>query len=238
MRQTIKLNAAGQVDYQQKIILSTVCSMDLRYYPMDKQWCTLTLSSFEFYIDEVTYDWLEGDQIHQNKGNFQITATLPQFDLTKIIHGRHIDQECNPDEHEFDTESMCDLRQMLDMRFEFKREFLATYFTSVLPAQVMVVIAGAGTYITPHAVSARASIGITTILTTLTLIQSVQRSSGNRSYLTVRDVKIIKCSGSIGQIFCYVSVYCNGYLSLDVVFLCIFSYFSVHLCELSSNDKK
>ena len=113
-----------------------------------------------------------------------ITATLPQFDLTKIIHGRHIDQECSFDEFEADTESTCDLRQMLDMRFEFKREFLATYFTSVLPAQVMVVIAGAGTYITPHAVSARASIGITTILTTLTLIQSVQRSSGNRSYLT------------------------------------------------------
>ena len=144
--------------------------------------------SYISYVDEVMYDWIETEKEHKNDGNLIFTTTLPDLKLEHIVHDHHDDLECRPSNKTFTlNEDDCDFKKVLEMKFEFRR-YLSAYVTSYVPAMVMVLIAGLGTFITPHAVAARASIGITTILTTLTLIQSTKRSSGNLSYMTALDI--------------------------------------------------
>ena len=49
IERSLKISAYGQVDYQQKIILSTVCAMHLKYFPMDRQMCGLSMTSFNYH---------------------------------------------------------------------------------------------------------------------------------------------------------------------------------------------
>ena len=62
------------------MITTTVCPMDLENYPMDTQTCSLVLSSFGHYNEELFLFW-DGESYLYN----DTTATVTQFKLMDVI---------------------------------------------------------------------------------------------------------------------------------------------------------
>ena len=91
------------------------------------------------------------------------------------------------------NEPNCEYKFFLTLEFEFKRMFMSVFFTSYLPAMVMVILGGMATFIDPKSSPARVTLGITTVLTISTVIQGVKTLLPQVNYLTALDVYLWVC---------------------------------------------
>ena len=82
----------------------------------------------------------------------------------------------------------CDYKFFLILEFEFKRMFMTVFFTTYLPAIVMVILGGMATFMDPKSSPARVTLGITSVLTISTVIQGMKSMLPQVNYLTALDV--------------------------------------------------
>ncbi|KAI6229258.1 Lgc-35 [Aphelenchoides besseyi] len=59
-RSLLRLQADGQILYSRRVSVVSECSMDLSYFPFDKQVCKLGFESYGYTADQVTYSWSHG----------------------------------------------------------------------------------------------------------------------------------------------------------------------------------
>ena len=207
----MRVRGAGIVDYTTKLSTTTLCEMELYYFPLDRETCNITIQSFGYYDHEVSLRWDELQQHEYIFANKELLHAMPKFSL------KHYSLAVsNKTMHEQIAENITVIRSknQLVIQFEFERYFISVFFHSYFPAQIMVVLAGLSMWVDANSVPARIGMGVTTILTISTLIQGLKSSLPKVAYLTALDIYLWVCFFFVFSATCE---YCllNYWMTLD-----------------------
>lgn len=72
----LRINKNGEVLYSIRISLVLACPMDLKYYPLDKQNCTIEMASYGYLDEDLKFIWKELNPVQIAK-----PLNLPRFTL-------------------------------------------------------------------------------------------------------------------------------------------------------------
>lgn len=167
----LRIFGDGSVLYSIRISLVLACPMDLKYYPLDKQNCTIQMASYGYLEDDLKFIWKENDPVQINK-----PLTLPRFRLER-----------------FET-AFCTSRtstgaySCLRVDLIFKREFSYYLIQIYIPCCMLVIVSWVSFWLDPNAIPARVSLGVTTLLTMATQISGINASLPPVSYIKAIDV--------------------------------------------------
>ena len=167
----LRINGDGAVLYSIRISLVLACPMDLKYYPLDKQNCTIEMASYGYLDDDLKFIWKEKNPVQINQ-----PLTLPRFTLET-----------------FNT-AFCTSRtatgaySCLRVDLIFKREFSYYLIQIYIPCCMLVIVSWVSFWLDPNAIPARVSLGVTTLLTMATQISGINASLPPVSYTKAIDV--------------------------------------------------
>ena len=156
----------GSVEYNRKVRLKTPCSPNVILFPFDVVTCTLVLSSFGYTSNEVSYRW-KGEAIHIDETNNNVDH------LGFYLLGKSIQQYDIP----YADAKYSALKTVVYLKRKFSAYLMQVYF----PAALIVILSWTVFWINLHATPARASLGVTTVLTMLTL--ATQSTSQNAKHV-------------------------------------------------------
>ena len=194
----------GDVNLWTKMTATTSCKMDLRFFPMDTQNCRITFYSFRYSNDEVVLVW---NQL-KNQLYAASSATLNSFRL--MHHNQSVmstefsgcpkNQTWTPGFDHENGPASCLSKYYLVHEFEFRRYFFSVFVMCYVPALTMVLIGGLGTFVDPKSSPARVMLGVTSILTIITIIQSTKAQFPMVNYLTALDIYLWTCFLFVGSV--------------------------------------
>lgn len=167
----LRIKGAGEVLYSIRISLVLACPMDLKYYPLDKQNCTIEMASYGYLDEDLKFIWKEVDPVQIAK-----PLNLPRFTLET-----------------YDT-AYCTSRtttgaySCLRIDLIFKREFSYYLIQIYIPCCMLVIVSWVSFWLDPNAIPARVSLGVTTLLTMATQISGINASLPPVSYTKAIDV--------------------------------------------------
>ncbi|XP_077992210.1 glycine receptor subunit alphaZ1-like [Glandiceps talaboti] len=171
-----KVYPDGLVIYMFRISMTLACNMKLYNYPMDSHTCLLTMMSFAYDSDELLLTW-DGET-----GMHPIAEEIPQFQWTNVEYVQEISDHMNLRK-----------RSKLTVKFAFSHEMTYFIFTAYIPTTLLVMVSWITFWLRPDATPARAALGATTILTTVTQFTSARRTLRGVSYVTGIDVWLATC---------------------------------------------
>jgi len=167
----LRIKGEGQVLYSIRISLVLACPMDLKYYPLDKQNCTIEMASYGYLDEDLKFLWKEINPVQIAK-----PLNLPRFTLET-----------------YDT-AYCTSRtttgaySCLRIDLMFKREFSYYLIQIYIPCCMLVIVSWVSFWLDPNAIPARVSLGVTTLLTMATQISGINASLPPVSYTKAIDV--------------------------------------------------
>lgn len=167
----LRIKGEGQVLYSIRISLVLACPMDLKYYPLDKQNCTIEMASYGYLDEDLKFLWKENNPVQIAK-----PLNLPRFTLET-----------------YDT-AYCTSRtttgaySCLRIDLIFKREFSYYLIQIYIPCCMLVIVSWVSFWLDPNAIPARVSLGVTTLLTMATQISGINASLPPVSYTKAIDV--------------------------------------------------
>ncbi|KAM4703194.1 gamma-aminobutyric acid receptor subunit delta [Rhinophrynus dorsalis] len=174
----IRLQPDGVILYSSRITSTVSCDMDLTKYPMDEQECVLDLESYGYSSEDILYQWSENqDQIH---GLDKIE--LAQF---TIINYTFTNDPMNV--------KSAGRFPRLSLHFRLRRNRGVYIIQSYVPSILLVAMSWVSFWISQSAVPARVSLGITTVLTMTTLMDSARSSLPRASAIKALDVYFLIC---------------------------------------------
>ncbi|XP_052794683.1 glycine receptor subunit alpha-2-like isoform X2 [Mya arenaria] len=172
---------SGKVHYSVRITATLKCSMNLRKYPLDHQFCYIMMESYGYSTDNLVFEWnpipLEIDR----------SLSLAQFDLGEI-ETRRCDKSYIGDTDGNIVNYTCIL-----MQFELIRNF-GYYITQIyIPSILIVILSWVSFWLDIDAVPARISLGLLTVLTMTTQSAGARSSLPKVSYIKGIDVWMAVC---------------------------------------------
>ncbi|XP_054153951.1 glutamate-gated chloride channel-like isoform X1 [Oppia nitens] len=167
----LRIYPNGNVLYSIRISLVLACPMDLKYYPLDKQTCSIQMASYGYTTDDLVFLWKEGDPVQITKN-----LHLPRFTLEKYLTS-YCTSRTNTGEY-----------SCLKVDLQFKREFSYYLIQIYIPCCMLVIVSWVSFWLDPNAIPARVSLGVTTLLTMATQISGINSSLPPVSYTKAIDV--------------------------------------------------
>lgn len=189
----------GFVIYSIRLSLTLSCMMDLRFFPMDDQTCSILMESYGYSIENVALRWKTNEPvIFVLDDNDE--QTLPQFYFYKPLETKG----CFSD-NSFNTKFSC-----LEAKLFFRRS-LGFYMSQVfIPSMMIVILSWISFWIHVDAVPARVSLGVICVLTMTT------QSSGIRSSLPVVSyIKAIDIWMAVGLLFVFAALLEYAYINVQ-----------------------
>ncbi|KAM9299044.1 gamma-aminobutyric acid receptor subunit delta [Gastrophryne carolinensis] len=174
----IRLQPDGVVLYSSRITSTVSCDMDLTKYPMDEQECLLDLESYGYSAEDILYHW--SDKQEQIHGLDKLE--LPQFTIAGYSFTKEI----------VNFKSAGHFPR-LTLHFQLKRNRGMYIIQSYVPSILLVAMSWVSFWISQSAVPARVSLGITTVLTMTTLMDSARSSLPRASAIKALDVYFLIC---------------------------------------------
>uniref|UniRef100_A0A0K0G239 Ligand-gated ion channel 50 (inferred by orthology to a C. elegans protein) n=1 Tax=Strongyloides venezuelensis TaxID=75913 RepID=A0A0K0G239_STRVS len=157
------------------------CTMDLKMFPFDRIECRLTFESYSFNRDEVRLLW------HSNAVTMMEKVELPDFDLIGwTTHRKQMDY----------PNGVWDRAQV---NFTFARRYGFYLFQSYFPTSLTVISSWVGFFFDVRSVSARITLGVSSLLALTFQFGNVLRHLPRVSYIKCLDVWMIF---SVIFIFC------------------------------------
>ncbi|KAH9405328.1 hypothetical protein TYRP_001175 [Tyrophagus putrescentiae] len=192
----LRLHSNGDIVYSTKVSMKASCSMDLRYFPVDQQKCSLDFGSFGKTTDEVIYQWKNETPVEFSK-----EIELPSFLL--IGYNKHNGTE---------TTSLGEFSKLY-LEFVIAR-YIDFYLSQVyIPAALVVIISWVPFWLNRDS-QARVALGVTTVLTMTTLTTTLNSDFPKISHLTALDVYLFVC---FAQVFLSLIEYATiGYFDVKV----------------------
>lgn len=163
----------GRILSSTHFTVTSSCPMDLVYFPMDYQICSIVLESYGYDEKRVTYEWNAatltkfGEKAFRLLKNYQLKSYRQSKGLGEYTTGNF-------------TSLICELVFSRYVSYYM----LKTYF----PIALNVVISWFPFWMDGRANYERVSIGVAIILTTTSLVHSIQESSPNVFYITAMDI--------------------------------------------------
>ncbi|XP_068085894.1 gamma-aminobutyric acid receptor subunit beta-like [Anabrus simplex] len=171
----VRLNGDGSITYGMRFTTTLACMMDLHYYPLDSQNCTVEIESYGYTVSDVVMYWKD----RPIRGVEE--AELPQF--TIVGYGT------NDRKEKLATGNY----QRLSLSFKLQRNIGYFVFQTYLPSILIVMLSWVSFWINHEATSARVALGITTVLTMTTISTGVRSSLPRISYVKAIDIYLVMC---------------------------------------------
>ncbi|XP_064482175.1 gamma-aminobutyric acid receptor subunit beta-like isoform X5 [Ornithodoros turicata] len=173
----LRINAGGEVFRSIRLTVTASCPMDLRYFPMDRQACTIEIESFGYTMKDIRYRWSEGD----TSVRIAKEVELPQF---KVLGHVQKAKEVALTTGNY-SRLVCEIR--------FARSMGYYLIQIYIPAGLIVVISWVSFWLHRNASPARVALGVTTVLTMTTLMSSTNAALPKISYVKSIDVYLGTC---------------------------------------------
>uniref|UniRef100_T1IP40 Neurotransmitter-gated ion-channel transmembrane domain-containing protein n=1 Tax=Strigamia maritima TaxID=126957 RepID=T1IP40_STRMM len=170
----VRLYGDGYVAYGMRFTTTLACMMDLHYYPLDSQNCTVEIENGYTVLD-VVMNW-ENVPVRGVE-----EAQLPQVTI--------IGYETTDRVEILATGSY----QRLSLIFQMQRNIGYFIFQTYLPSILIVQLSWVSFWINHEATSARVALGITTVLTMTTISTGVRSSLPRISYVKAIDIYLVMC---------------------------------------------
>ncbi|XP_067133557.1 glutamate-gated chloride channel-like [Centruroides vittatus] len=167
----LRIYPKGDVLYSIRISLVLSCPMDLKYYPLDKQICTITMVSYGYTKEELIFIWKDDDPIQLIKN-----LHLPRFTLERY-ETDYCSSRTNTGEY-----------SCLKVDLLFKREFSYYLIQIYIPCCMLVIVSWVSFWLDQNAIPARVSLGVTTLLTMATQISGINSALPPVSYTKAIDI--------------------------------------------------
>ncbi|XP_031559202.1 gamma-aminobutyric acid receptor subunit beta-1-like [Actinia tenebrosa] len=163
----------GTVWYSQRMTVVATCMMYLLNYPMDKQYCSISIESFGMNTDELFLFWVS--PTYKDSIVIADEVTLSQFALdeysaTKILAS-------------YPTGSFT----ILKVTFLIRRKKFYYVVQTYIPTMLITILSWVTFWIPRNSPPARVALGITTVLALTTLIFGIQSSMPRVSYVKAID---------------------------------------------------
>ncbi|OQV20541.1 Gamma-aminobutyric acid receptor subunit beta-like [Hypsibius exemplaris] len=173
----VRLSGDGSVEYGMRFTTTLACMMDLHYYPLDTQNCTVEIESYGYTTNDVDMSWKNGQASITGVQGIEI----PQFTIT------------NHTIYNITVSLATGAYQRLFLKFTLKRNIGYFVFQTYLPCILIVMLSWVSFWINHEATSARVALGITTVLTMTTISTGVRSNLPRISYVKAIDIYLVKC---------------------------------------------
>ncbi|KAF2892684.1 hypothetical protein ILUMI_13489 [Ignelater luminosus] len=137
----VRLNGDGAITYGMRFTTTLACMMDLHYYPLDSQNCTVEIESYGYTVMDVVMYWKPTPVRGVEE------AELPQFTI--------IGYETNDRKERLAT----GIYQRLSLSFKLQRNIGYFVFQTYLPSILIVMLSWVSFWINHEATSARVALG-------------------------------------------------------------------------------
>ncbi|ODM90108.1 Gamma-aminobutyric acid receptor subunit beta-like [Orchesella cincta] len=171
----VRLAGDGSITYGMRFTTTLSCQMDLHYYPLDSQNCTVEIESYGYTVTDVVMYWkapgvmgVEDVKIQQ----FTITGYETNDRIELLATGVY---------------------QRLSLSFALKRNVGYFIFQTYLPSILIVMLSWVSFWINHESPPARVALGITTVLTMTTISTGVRSSLPRISYVKAIDIYLVMC---------------------------------------------
>merc|ERR1712110_973592 len=171
----VRLHGDGAITYGMRFTTTLACMMDLHYYPLDNQNCTVEIESYGYTVSDVVMYWREKPVVGVEE------AELPQFTI--------MGWETNERKIKLATGTY----QRLSLSFKLQRNIGYFVFQTYLPSILIVMLSWVSFWINHEVTSARVALGITTVLTMTTISTGVRSSLPRISYVKAIDIYLVMC---------------------------------------------
>ncbi|UXI22538.1 nose resistant to fluoxetine protein 6-like [Sarcoptes scabiei] len=171
----VRLKSDGSVSYGMRFTTTLACMMDLHYYPLDSQNCTVEIESYGYTVSDVVMYWTD------TPVNGVEDAKLHQFTI--------VGYETTDRKESLATGTY----QRLSLLFLLKRNIGYFIFQTYLPSNLIVMLSWVSFWVNHEATSARVTLGITTVLTMTTISTGVRSSLPRISYVKAIDIYLMMC---------------------------------------------
>ncbi|XP_070553726.1 glycine receptor subunit alphaZ1-like [Ptychodera flava] len=173
----MRIHPSGHVTYDIRVSLVLICHMQLQRFPMDKQSCAIEMESFSYSTKDVRLYW---------GANFSAIipdkVALPGFIIKKPTVRRQ------------ELEYPLGIYDHLVCEFSLDRELIFYVMEHYVPSCLLVILSWVSFWLSVEATPARASLGITTVLTLTTLSSSARNQLPKVSYTKAIDIWMLVCS--------------------------------------------
>ncbi|KAJ6220177.1 hypothetical protein RDWZM_005989 [Blomia tropicalis] len=174
----IRIRSNGDVLRSTRLTVTSSCPMNLQYFPMDRQMCTIEVESYGYSMADIMYKWgIDG------KGSVGISdvVELPQFKIKGLTQKTKIEVLSTGNY----SRLVCEL--------EFVRSMGYYLIQIYIPASLIVIISWVSFWLHRNASPARVQLGVTTVLTMTTLMSSTNAALPKISYIKSIDVYLGTC---------------------------------------------
>ncbi|KAG1654980.1 Glycine receptor subunit alpha-3 [Nymphon striatum] len=172
----VRINPSGEILYMLRLKLTFSCMMDLYNYPMDNQTCHMEIGSFSKTIQELNLTWFKQDPVKLYRH-----LTLPQFQIVTATTSF-----CQED---FQLGEYSCLKAELHLSRNIGYHLVQNY----IPTTLIVVTSWVSFWIDVNAITARISLGVTTLLTIISKSSNIQANIPLVSYVKAIDIWIVVC---------------------------------------------
>ncbi|XP_076352471.1 gamma-aminobutyric acid receptor subunit beta-like [Tachypleus tridentatus] len=172
----LRIGHDGRVLRSIRLTVTSSCPMDLQYFPMDRQLCTVEIESFGYTMTDIRYKWREGNSVGISQD-----LELPQF---KVAGHRQSSKEVVLTTGNYSR---------LALEIQFVRSMGYYLIQIYIPASLIVVISWVSFWLHRNATPARVALGVTTVLTMTTLMSSTNAALPKISYVKSIDVFLGTC---------------------------------------------
>jgi len=173
----LRIMHTGEILLSSRMTVTASCPLDLSWFPMDSQLCSLEIESFGFTMSDVKFRW--------NEGNHSVVlspdVSLPEFN---VLGHRQRTIEASLSSGNYS-------RLLADLAF---KRAIGSYKVQVFfPNLVMVLLAGLSLWLPRQAGTARILLGILPVLTAVTLMFLINQQLARVSYFKCMDIFLLWC---------------------------------------------
>ncbi|XP_015916561.1 glycine receptor subunit alpha-2-like isoform X1 [Parasteatoda tepidariorum] len=173
----IKLAPDGKILFSMRLTLRLSCHMSFRLYPLDTQRCWVILGSYAQTKDQVLVKWMEETPITLEK-----EIVVPEFRTFPQL----------PMEFERDIDT--GVFSFLNVSFVFVRQNGYHLIQTYLPTFLLVMVSWVSFWVPVEAAPARVALGVTTLLSLVTVASGIRSQLPPVSYAKAIDIWIGACS--------------------------------------------
>ncbi|XP_032795847.1 gamma-aminobutyric acid receptor subunit beta [Daphnia magna] len=173
----LRITHLGEINRSIRLTITASCPMNLQYFPMDRQLCSIEIESFGFAMSEITYHWLGGKKAVAVSPDVQ----LPQFNVLGYRQGYRVEVLTTGN------------YSRMSLEIQFVRSMGYYMIQIYIPSGLIVIISWVSFWLNRQATPARVSLGVTTVLTMTTLMSSTNAALPKISYVKSIDIFLGTC---------------------------------------------
>ncbi|KAG9509709.1 Gamma-aminobutyric acid receptor subunit beta [Fragariocoptes setiger] len=173
----LRIDHLGEVYRSIRLTVTSSCPMNLQYFPMDSQRCTIEAESYGYNVKDIIYKWARAETAVERDEEI----SLPQFDIIRT------EQKYRIEELSSGTYSR------LIAEIHFSRRMGYYLIQIYIPSSLIVVISWVSFWLHRNASPARVQLGVTTVLTMTTLMSSTNAALPKISYVKSIDIFLGTC---------------------------------------------